>query len=663
MAKQIWGRDTVTGECGWLTPAADIRLTNVVRSGNSVTFTMSNGQTWTVPDVNVSNFVINNAAGTITITETDGTVHVENIPASWNNDPDIFVQSATRSGNNTVLHMSDGSTVTFPDVNVSTFSIVGNNIRLVETDGTTFNVPIPAGWSDVFTSYTGTVIDFADGDSVDLSNLNEKLVTQPDGSIWLTDDAGNHTGTVPLWTTTVDGLVMKARDIETTQDYNLGDLNDPSIAAPVVTLDDTRGITSNDFLQLFRANFLIRNSRTVNVGVDARFPTLKSVFDYLIDKQIDKNATFTIQLPAGVLSELSIGPPHSDSDRIVVRGAPMVGAFPARGDWQFTGITPAQRSADTVANAALLRSRFATRLVGPTVNWTQNTGYGRWDGVLLEGLMRFSDYNIAHTFLDCAVIAPDVVGGSTAFIANFSKGLNFSDFAIVHLGAQTNSVLMSLSGSYLTFTNAFYGDCQQNGVTAKYSYMQFASCDYIGLKGFTDNGFGLNQNSSLMLYTTEFIDIVGGYNNIALTLSSTCWVSCPVAAGYFSTVNLTGIGNNGPIVNVNTGSAFGPRYKNDNLKINIGGGNNNLSVLYGSTVFLDNVAFTNAGNLHISNIGGTVEMYDLGFGGMPITFDASVAMPVQTRNGGMTDFGGRVPPAGISPAIGVVGNFNAINVP
>jgi len=112
---------------------------------------------------------------------------------------ELYITNVTRAGNQITITRSDGQTWSVNDVNVASFAIVGGALRITETDGTTHDVAVPAGWSDVFVSYIGDTITFADGDTVDLGNLNESLVRQPNGSFNLVDSAGNVSGNVPLW--------------------------------------------------------------------------------------------------------------------------------------------------------------------------------------------------------------------------------------------------------------------------------------------------------------------------------------------------------------------------------------------------------------------------------------------------------------------------------
>jgi hypothetical protein len=515
-------------------------------------------------------------------------------------------------------------------------------MTLLMNDGTTVAVDMTALVNDSVATALAAMVD---------EYVNTMTYTASSKVITIGRAIGaNLSVTLPDWSTTVDGLVMKASDVETTQDADLGLGNDFSIAAPVGLLDDTKGVTSRDVIQLVDKNYYINSNMVFDVGVDARFPTIKSVFDFLRFKSINKGNVVSINLPAGTLSELSLGVPHPDSDRIRVYGAPMTGAFPTRAQLAFTGMTAAQRTAAKTANKALMRSRWATKVVCPAIAWQNDTGYGQWHNVLFEGYLRFTSYNVYTIHQSIGVIGP-----ATSTMAGFSfcKGITFNDSIWLHDAGAGDDIATSLIASTVIFTGAVFMDCDGYGVSAKFSQVQFNANDYVAIVGYRQFGFTTNQGSNVMLYGSCVNEIRGnggaysGQNNCSL------WTS---AAGVSGSLLMENYETTGYVMNFSGMSHWGPRTDQVLYPITVKGGGAGLIMQPGCSAFLDNVTFDGQTSHHVYVDGAKVEC----FATNGISFLNSPAVPIYCHQGGHVALAGSAVPPGCSPAVGVIGNANSM---
>jgi hypothetical protein len=562
-----------------------------------------------------------------------------NYPAAINNDTDAATPAFVKKAVAAAIAALPGDKFL---QGLQSYNAATDVMTLLMSDGTTVAVDMTALVNDSVAQALAAMVD---------EYVNTMTYTPATKVVTIGRAIGADLSvTLPDWSTTVDGLVTKASNVETTQDADLGLGNDVSIAAPVGTLDDTKGVTSQDVKDVVDNNYYITGPRNFYVGVDARFPTIKSVFDYLANKTITKTGAAYIFLPAGTLSELSIGPAHVNSDRIRVYGAAMTGAFPTRAELAFTGMTAAQRSAAKTANKALMRARWATILVCPTVVWQNDSGYGQWSDVLFEGNLRHISYNVYTIHQRLGVIAPN---SSPMYSASFSAGLTFNDSIWLHDGAAANGIALNLVAASVFYTGAFFLDASDYGVLGKYSNIQFNANSYVAIVGFDTAGIALNQQSAAMLYNPCVNEIRG--NGLCLTGQNNCsfWTSASGAVGSLLLQNYA-LGAN--VVYLAGLSVWGPRNDQANYDITIKGGLNGLSVTTGCSVCLDNVTFDGQSLRHIYCDGGAVEVYNVN----GVAFINSPAVPIQALHGGNVALNGYAVPAGCSPAVGVVGNNNSL---
>lgn len=98
-------------------------------------------------------------------------------------------------------------------------------------------------------------------------------------------------------------------------------------------------------------------------GPGADFVDLNAADRWLSYRRITKTGFVTLSLAAGKwINTQTQTLSHPNGDRIEIVGGAMVGQFPAYGDLTLTGSSAAQRAADTLANLALCRARWATEL-------------------------------------------------------------------------------------------------------------------------------------------------------------------------------------------------------------------------------------------------------------------------------------------------------------
>lgn len=218
----------------------------------------------------------------------------------------------------------------------------------------------------------------------------------------------SNTGTdaiIPLWDTTNAGLVQKAGPVEM-QDYNkpLGTAFGPS---PVVNLDDVKGITSQDFLELIRLNHVVKNPLTINIGPD--FPTVRDALLYLQDR--DLKASVVINVPAGVTTETGVWPRHDQWQRISIVGAP-AGVWPSKNAFSWTGFSPFNIATDMASDKTALTATLPSRLVFPVnslLSIDANGGYGLLSNLMLENVgLVYDGISCNQALTNIAIFSDDV---------------------------------------------------------------------------------------------------------------------------------------------------------------------------------------------------------------------------------------------------------------
>jgi hypothetical protein len=102
-------------------------------------------------------------------------------------------------------------------------------------------------------------------------------------------------------------------------------------------------------------------------GTGANFPDLITAMAFLSRRRITNNGSVTLQIAGASTGSAqqftytsSVLINHPNIGRIVIQGAPLIGAPVQGSDFQFTGL--ANRSVDAAAQLTMLRGRYATEL-------------------------------------------------------------------------------------------------------------------------------------------------------------------------------------------------------------------------------------------------------------------------------------------------------------
>lgn len=166
MTKQIFGRDTVTGECGWFTPVADapdLFITNATVAGDIITLTRSDGVQFPVEITHPA----------IPAGETEQLNFDASVRPVVNLDTEVIVfqRIADVSGETSLLNVDISGLIAALTSTPHPAIIAGDNITITgnDVDGYTINSTDPTVDTDTFGTVTTvggvTTINFPDGTS------------------------------------------------------------------------------------------------------------------------------------------------------------------------------------------------------------------------------------------------------------------------------------------------------------------------------------------------------------------------------------------------------------------------------------------------------------------------------------------------------------------
>lgn len=293
MTKQIFGRDTVTGECGWFTPVADapdVFIAGLTIAGDTITAVRSDGATFPVT-------ITHPTPPAPTDPETDG-VHLNGSVA-----PVIDLQAQTITY------------ATLNDLDETPAAPLVQDISALIAALTSAPPPSVIGGSNVTvtTNANGDWVVSVPNPTVDTdTDLVNEFTANPDGSITATevDINGNPTGN----NFTFPAPVV---DVDTIVDY-----------CGNVLPATTPVLTRNDYKQ--RSVLITRLLAAGNVDLNDNHPALglSTVEHATIDIFLPNNSceTLTYQLGVSIHADVNIG--GGDEDTAVFAG-------------QFTFINPA----------------------------------------------------------------------------------------------------------------------------------------------------------------------------------------------------------------------------------------------------------------------------------------------------------------------------------
>jgi hypothetical protein len=221
-------------------------------------------------------------------------------------------------------------------------------------------------------------------------------------------------------------------------------------------------------------------------GAGADFADLNAAFTWLSAYTITNSGYVTFQLAAGqFVYNTNTNINHTNSDRILVNGAPMSGAAVQHTDITVTGYSALQRSNDAASNLAMFRSRFATELR------FSGAGAAVWiRGVSLRNILFTSDGSTQNHL----IISDGGPGGSK---------ITTIDGCAVH-GAQFIGIVAQ-SGGQIYFANNPTFSCAngwQGFVASGNSHMSFGTT--VGAYGNGVDGFIVDDGGTMSSYQPTF---------------------------------------------------------------------------------------------------------------------------------------------------------------
>jgi hypothetical protein len=486
---------------------------------------------------------------------------------------------------------------------------------------------------------------------------------------WLECDgqitAGSPPATAPssIWTDAAYGIAKIATPVEAAQDFDLGAGNLESIAAPVTVagLNNLCGLTPQRAWDFVTKNFVIMTNRTFNVGVDARWPTIASVYQYLAHRTIAGGALVTIQLPAGITdaSVTGLGPLHPQPAQIRLLGT--VGtALPSEAALVCTGYGSAARLADAAINRPLLLAALPSIVILPSgTNTIWNIGAqghgiarnvtfrtGATGGLAVIGSQDNANTSFRSVFID----------GGNMVVSN--SGFNARDVYSIGDPAQIASLRID-NGAVLEIINMCYlagsAECglhastgaritSQSGVLATPAVLRAEGCEIHNIC--LHSGAALDTHS--MRVTTRF----AGEDNIEVGSGSV--IHLVDDEGVLNSVNCSspnGAGFGAGNILVEGGSKIVTDLQGKQIELNLDGGEYGIRADAGSFIQLLSGNMTNHNSSHFIAYGSRMWLHDSTISG-GITCDATPQYTVYAGDGAYVETNGMVMPDSSVPSIG-----------
>jgi hypothetical protein len=557
-------------------------------------------------DINVQGLVYNPLNTTLTLTETDGTVHQVNLSNLLNPLQDII---AAEGDNLITAGANGGAYLTVCTISAAMVKALSNAL----------------------------------GEGNDASpslNLNYALRRDPVTCQML----------VPYASEGNAGALEIIDSARAVQDHNLPDDNDLNVVGTMNNrppMDDLRVLTADKAVDWFNNNFWIQANRTYNIP-SARFPDVVSIMTYLRDHRIAPGVTVNIQLAAGVQASGGNIVGHPDGNQIVITGAPMVGLTPTVIEFPSTGATAALRLADYNAAVALFKPRYGTVLQG-NVSVTTGLLPPRMTNIYLEGRVlingAFADGSIASYFNNL-FIDNDANNSIGLSLTNSRLGNSLNVFVIgtVNSNIQFNDshmrFLNELVAAYASISNILSRSDSNINISC-------ASCGFFGA-GF-DN-ISVYEAGKLFVNTGNATLKHATRNNAYASDDGTISLS---GAGDAVIAQFAGVTNmrsakGGKFVSRANGAVTSMLLDSAPIGIDVSGG---------GLWEYDNTLTT----MTLSNHSAEGVRVDMGRAILPNTIFSGNTLDVLATGAAFIRLNGSVPGTS-SPPVGVVGNFNSIIV-
>jgi hypothetical protein len=540
------------------------------------------------------------------------------------------------------------------------------NVIQVQDDGVVVGSPgaatvynFGAGLTSTLVGNVLTVTATASGDT-DVSAISVDSFSQPDGSLRLnvsvTEDATVVTdfADVPYWTETNSGLVEKIDITEASQDNNLMLGNGVTSAAVVGVngLDDQRGMTDRKTYAHIMNNWVIKTSRTYRVGVDARWPTMASVYNYLADRRFAAGAIQRIELPVGVTdASAGMGPMHPQHELITVAGVVSGLPLPAASAFTLSGIDDAAINADYAINRLILENKYPTILIlptGTTLISDSKSGYGSFTDITIRGeLVYLGDAVPRYALSDVAIEGSLFLSGGYIETNNLYVIANSAGYAYrLHLENASN---------YKGLGTQFFQGGNVNIILFANCSALFAGATLVA-RGAKQNNLSMVTNADLVLNGTDSVfQMAGGINVIILGSSNMVYFGGPTAGSQKQMViTQAGLDPTGGQANllISDGSTFAPDLNNPFTNVTITGANIGMHVMRSSLGVITQGVFSAHTVAHVRADQSDVSLLQIS--GL-IAMDATPTNSIFAMDGSRVKTNGTILGQPSVPAIGTQG--------
>jgi hypothetical protein len=290
--------------------------------------------------------------------------------------------------------------------------------------------------------------------------------------------------------------------------------------------------TNFQLLSLTGGSDLIDTSVTFTVhGAGANFTDLNAAFEYLSKFKITHNGLVTLKL-AGAVSgtaqqftyNVSVFCDHPQNHRIQIRGAPMLAACPTTdAAFSLTGSSSANRSSDTAANLNMLRTKFATELhfIGSTGIEVDGVNLGLLDGLLITGDGTGTSVPPDHPFGNAGLMWY-AAAPPEQNPANVTAGSTGMGIAIVGFGGWC--LYVGQGGSFAPFNNGPFivmGSVNSAGAEINGG----AVCQFSGpFLAFSNAMAGLSiESGSVSAFDSACYSECNGHEGINISTKAGCW--------------------------------------------------------------------------------------------------------------------------------------------
>jgi hypothetical protein len=574
-----------------------------------------------VPDIHIQGFTYNQAAQTVSITETNGGVFTTSIA-------EILDTNVSANAGNIVVYGTDGGALLTAQATVDG----------IQAD--------PTAFCDLVNTQTAAVIE-------PLVAVQNTQTGQVDLTPAPTENYGLRVNNscrqyVPYAKFDEAGVIeiVDFASMEAKQDHNMGAGNLETTAGAMDSyfrLDNVRALTARSMLEVFKNNFWIESNRIYNVP-SVRFPTINDIADYLADHRIAPNATVRVNLAAGkhTLTRNWIG--HPDHNRIDYKGVFV--APPAQSALALTG----NRNADYAANLALLTPAYPTIIdcAGFTITASSDLSQGSISNVDFRGILysiHNSVFNLNNIFVN------GKIADTRFYVQNSSKIDVTGNFTIIDDAASLYTGLYINNNSNITVVGNFTNIGSNIGVGA-YFNSQFHVLGNTKIGNTPVIGVVVDKNSYANL--NGGVDL--GWGNIGISATNNSYVNYTTAPAnsinihnfvineYASVASKIGVDRQGAQVIVkNTKAGAYGQYVDVSSTIDY------FQTAAGSSVDTNTVyGYYVRNNSHIS-FGPNVAFSANGLNGF-VSNDSSVML-----NGAAA--------GAVSPPVGISGNFNSIIIP